>query len=113
VTIDLAEVAPCVSGPKSCKEKIPLTHVQTQFRSSVATRQGRKILGILGPEENPVAGTSFSIDVDSRIFTISHGTVLVSVLYNALTSSLKHRQNKGATTFSIKGLFVTLSINDI
>jgi hypothetical protein len=69
-----------VSGPKSCKEKIALSQVPSQFRAMVSTRQGRKILGILGPEENPAAGTSFSIDVDSRIFTVSHGTILVAAI---------------------------------
>ena len=87
ITIDLAEVSPCVSGPRSCKEKIPLTQVQTQFRASVATRQGRKILGILGPEENPSAGTSFSIDVDSKIFNISHGTVLIASIASCSNAS--------------------------
>ena len=87
VTIDLSEVSPCVSGPKSCKEKIALSQVPAQFRATVSTRQGRIILGILGPEENPAAGTSFSIDVDSRIFNISHGTILVASIASCSNAS--------------------------
>lgn len=87
ISIDLSDVLPCVSGPKSSKDKVPLYQVPQHFRAMVQTRQGKQILGVLGPDENPVAGTSFSIGVDSRIFTIGHGTILTASIASCSNAS--------------------------
>ncbi|MGA2447830.1 MAG: aconitate hydratase AcnA [Polyangiaceae bacterium] len=76
VTLDLADVEPCVAGPRRPQDRVRLTDVQGSFRSALAT------FGVGSPASKSVRATLEGEDVD-----LSHGAVVIAAITSCTNTS--------------------------
>ncbi|QQP34949.1 IRP1B [Caligus rogercresseyi] len=83
ITIDLSDIVPCVSGPKRTKDKVPISEISKDFKTSLLLKEGPKGYG-LSQGQGHVA---FSVNIDGEYFTVGHGTVLLAAISSCTNTS--------------------------
>ena len=79
VTVDLGQVHVTVSGPKKAKDRVALSEIGRDFRKCLGEHYG--VVG--GPEES----RQLTVDVDGKMFTVGHGSVLVASIASCTNTS--------------------------
>ncbi len=85
VEVYLPDIVVTISGPKRTKDKVELGDVAKDFHSTLdAPGVGPRAFG-LDPEK--LYGSDVNVDVDGDLYTLKHGTILLSSLASCSNSS--------------------------
>lgn len=77
VTVDLGQVHVSVSGPKKAKDRVALSEIGRDFRKCLGEHYG-----VVGEESRQL-----TVDVDGKMFTVGHGSVLVASIASCTNTS--------------------------
>ncbi|CAN1339745.1 Aconitate hydratase, cytoplasmic, partial [Linum perenne] len=81
--LDLAEVEPCVSGPKRPHDRVPLKEMKDDWRACLGNSVGFKGFGIPKEEHGKVAKFSFC----GQPAELAHGSVVIAAITSCTNTS--------------------------
>ncbi|CAN0901021.1 Aconitate hydratase, cytoplasmic [Linum grandiflorum] len=81
--LDLAEVEPCVSGPKRPHDRVPLKEMKDDWRACLGNTVGFKGFGIPKEEHDKVAKFSFH----GQPAELAHGSVVIAAITSCTNTS--------------------------
>ena len=83
IEIDLADVTPCVSGPKRTKDKIQVSDLGNDFKKSLTAPIGPKGYGL----SNEQVYISLPVNIDGSLYSIQNGSVLLAAISSCTNTS--------------------------
>ncbi len=83
VELDLAEVVPCLAGPKRPQDRIALSELHEAFASSLTARAGLHGFGLSQAESTRRA----SIEIEGQRAEIGHGAVVLAAITSCTNTS--------------------------
>ncbi|XP_012070836.1 aconitate hydratase, cytoplasmic isoform X2 [Jatropha curcas] len=81
--LDLADVEPCVSGPKRPHDRVPLKEMKTDWHSCLDSRVGFKGFGVPKEEQDKVAKFSFH----GQPAELKHGSIVIAAITSCTNTS--------------------------
>ena len=81
--LNLADVEPCLSGPKRPHDKVPISKMQNDFRNCMNSPNGFKGFGVEEAEKNK----TFKLDYKGKEYDIKHGDVVISAITSCTNTS--------------------------
>jgi aconitate hydratase len=83
LTLDLATVEPSLAGPKRPQDRVPLSHVQAQFRATLRTATAQ---GGFGLAEDALTTTA-TIGTNGSKAELGHGAVVIAAITSCTNTS--------------------------
>ena len=85
VEVYLSDIVVTISGPKRTKDKVELGEVAKDFHKSLVSDDGGSKSFALGMDR--LVGSEVNIAVDSELYTLKHGSILLSAIASCSNSS--------------------------
>ncbi len=84
IEIDLGEVQPCLSGPRSARDKVPVAEVGQNFKAALTADSVSKRGFGLATEH---LHRTISVDVDKSLHAVAHGSVVLAAISSCSNTS--------------------------
>lgn len=81
IELDLTEVQPCIAGPKRPHDKVPLSHVKQDFKSSLTNPVGFKGFGLKS------GSSPTTLTYKNEEYTLNHGSVVIAAITSCTNTS--------------------------